>query len=180
VARIGFTTSEFRFATPRLSGCRERHRGAPYLGHRRAPPRTKSYLGWRITADLPTVFRGAHGYRSLFPSSTCGGGAPNGFAEFAPLDDRGAFVCRPSAARARASAEFPMAPHRSGPRSIVAPSPAALQPSGHVWREALNTTSRRSNRECLTLGIQELETRRCIPNTRPIGGMACESLAAAV
>jgi hypothetical protein len=63
--------------TARLRGRRERHRGARSLGHRRTPPRAESHLLWCIRADRPTVFRGAHQYRSLDISSTCGDSAPN-------------------------------------------------------------------------------------------------------
>jgi hypothetical protein len=73
-----------------------------------------------------------------------------------------------------------MAPHLADPTRMVAPSPAALQSSRHVRREDPNTACSPGHRECLTLGIQELKTRRCIPTTRAIGGMACEFLAAAV
>jgi hypothetical protein len=73
-----------------------------------------------------------------------------------------------------------MASHLDDPMCIVAPSPAALQQDRHVRREAPNTASPLDDRECLTLGIQELKTRRPIAIPRAIGGTACGSLAAAV
>jgi hypothetical protein len=41
-------------------------------------------------------------------------------------------------------------------------------------------TNPSDDRECLTLGIPELKTHGRISNTRALGGMACESLAATV